>query len=372
MTGIDDYLARWAILRSRAVDARAEGLVIGTGRDLAYLTGYDGQTWERLTAAATSTAPDAGPAQFITPKLEAEGITAVPEVFTFLPWEDSADPVQLVASALPPRGRILVSDGLPSGHLLALQRALPEAEFLALNEALGGVRALKTPAERQALRTVGGLADLVHQQIRNGEVRLVGRSEREVQDDVRDRLLAAGHETVEFVIVASGPNSASPHHHAGDRVIQADEMVLFDFGGSLNGFNSDTTRCVFTGHIPDDVAAAWASLRDAQELAFQAAMPGEPLGNVDLAARTRLGADGYGPEFIHRTGHGIGTEVHEHPYVTSDNDQPIEVGHAFSIEPGIYRVGEWGMRLEDIVVIEDDGPVRCNNTDRDLASIHPN
>ena len=371
MTDLDHYLARWAILRSRAAAARAQGLVIGTGKDLAYLTGHDGQSWERLTAAVTTTAPDAGPAVFITPKLEAEGITAIPEIFTFAPWEDSEDPIQLAASALPAGGRILVSDGLPSHHLLALQRALPEAEFFALNETLGGMRALKTATERQALRTVGGLADIVHDQIRNGEVRLVGRSELEVQADVGNRLLAAGHETVEFVIVASGPNSASPHHHAGDRVIRANEMVLFDFGGSLNGFNSDMTRCVFTGPIPDDVEAAWTSLREAQELAFQAARPGARVGDVDLAARKSLEADGYGPEFIHRTGHGIGTEVHEHPYVTSNNDQAIEVGHAFSIEPGIYRVGEWGMRLEDIVVIEDDGPVRCNNTDRDLVNVGP-
>ncbi len=369
MTDVDDYLERWAVLRSRAVAAGAQGLAIGTGKDLAYLTGHGGQSWERLTAVVAATAPDTGPALFITPKLEAEGITAIPEVFTFAPWEDSDDPIALAVPELPARGRILVSDGLPSQHLLALQRALPGAEFLALNETLGGMRALKTAAERQALRTVGGLVDLVHDQIRNGEVPLVGRSELEVQDDVRRRLLAVGHETVEFVIVASGPNSASPHHHPGDRVIQAHEMVLFDFGGSLNGFNSDMTRCVFTGPIPDDVGDAWASLREAQELAFRAAQPGARLGDVDLAARSSLEAAGYGPEFIHRTGHGIGTEVHEHPYVTSNNDQSIEVGHAFSIEPGIYRVGKWGMRLEDIVVIDDDGPVRCNNTDRDLANV---
>ena len=371
MTDNADYLARWAMLRSRASDAHAQGLIIGTGKDLAYLTGHGGQSWERLTAAVATTAPDAGPALFVTPKLEAEGIAPIPEVFTFAPWDDSEDPIALAASALPAAWRILVSDGLPSQHLLALQRALPDAKFLALNETLGGMRSLKNAAERQALRTVGGLADLVHQQIRDGEVQLIGRSELEVQDDVKDRLLAAGHDTVECVIVASGPNSASPHHHAGDRVIEANEMVLFDFGGSLNGFNSDTTRCVFTGPVPDEVAAAWSSLREAQELAFQAAQPGERLGDVDLAARRSLEEAGYGAEFIHRTGHGIGTEVHEHPYVTSTNDQPIEVGHAFSIEPGIYRVGEWGMRLEDIVVIEDDGPVRCNATDRDLASVGP-
>ena len=195
------------------------------------------------------------------------------------------------------------------------------------------------------------------------------RQELEVKQDIHDRLLAAGHDQVVFIIVASGPNSASPHHHPSDRVIQPNEMVLFDFGGTHKGFNSDMTRCVFTGPVPDDVAAAWTSLVAAQEAAFQAAQPGNRLCDVDAAARTALTVDGYGPEFIHRTGHGIGTEVHEHPYVTGSNETEIVEGNAFSIEPGIYRVGEWGMRLEDIVVIEADGPVRCNTVARKIALV---
>lgn len=369
MNNAQTYLARWQALRQRAAAADANGVVVGGGTDLAYLTGHDGMSYERLTAAVATTGPDAGPALLVTPKLEAERIAQVPEVFSLGPWEDADDPIALAASGLPATGRVLVSDGLASSHLLGLQRALPEVEFLALNETLGGMRAVKTPEERQALRTVGTLADKVHTQIQAGEVPLIGRTEREVEADVRDRLLAAGHDKVVFVIVASGPNSASPHHHPGDRVIEPNEMVLFDFGGLFEGFNSDTTRCVFTGPIPDEVAAAWDSLVNAQELAFQAAQPGNRLQQVDLAARDSLTADGYGPEFIHRTGHGIGTEVHEHPYVTAANESPIQVGNAFSIEPGIYRVGQWGMRLEDIVVIDEDGPVRCNHSNRSLVSV---
>ena len=293
----------------------------------------------------------------------------MPEVFSIRSWEDAEDPITLAAPALPRQGRVLVSDSLATSHLLRLQRALPDVEFLALNETLGGMRAIKTVDEREALHTVGALADKVHIQIREGDMPLVGRTEADVATEVGERLLAVGHDTVEFVIVASGPNSASPHHHPGDRVIEANEMVLFDFGGSFNGFNSDTTRCVFTGPVPDDVAAAWSSLVAAQELAVQAAHVGNRLRDVDLAARNSLTTDGYGPEFIHRTGHGIGTEVHEHPYVMATNETPIEVGNAFSIEPGIYREGEWGMRLEDIVVIEANGALRCNHTDRDLPSV---
>ena len=365
----DDFLQRWEALRSRAVEVGADGVVVGGGSDLQYLTGHDGHSYERLTAAIAKTGAEAGPALLVTPKLEAERIAPMPEVFEIGPWEDADDPVVLAVGALPDAGLVLVSDDLNANHLLALQAARPELTFRALNEALGGMRAVKTPGERQSLRAVGALVDKVHQQIQDGEVRLVGRTELEVKADIHERLLAAGHDQVMFVIVASGPNSASPHHHPGDRVIQANEMVLFDFGGTYNGFNSDMTRCAYTGPIPEDVAAAWASLVAAQEAAFQAAQPGNRLCDVDLAARNALTADGYGPEFIHRTGHGIGTEVHEHPYVTSSNETPIVVGNAFSIEPGIYRVGQWGMRLEDIVVIDDDGPVRCNATKREIASV---
>ena len=369
MNTAQTYLARWQALRTRATAAVADGVVVGGGTDLAYLTGHDGMSYERLTAAVATTGPDAGPALLVTPKLEAERIAQVPEVFSLGPWEDADDPIALAASGLPSAGRVLVSDGLASSHLLGLQRALPEVEFLALNETLGGMRAVKTPEERQALRTVGSLADKVHTQIQAGEVPLIGRTEREVEADVRERLLAAGHDKVVFIIVASGPNSASPHHHPGDRVIEPNEMVLFDFGGLYEGFNSDTTRCVFTGPVPDDVAAAWTSLVAAQEAAFQAARPGNRLCDVDNAAREALTADGYGHEFIHRTGHGIGTEVHEHPYVTGSNTTEIVEGNAFSIEPGIYRVGEWGMRLEDIVVIEADGAVRCNGVKREIVPV---
>ncbi len=364
-----DLLQRWDALRARATDIGADAVVIGGGSDLQYLTGHDGHSYERLTAAIASTAPDAGPALLVTPKLEAERIASAPEVFAIGPWEDAEDPIALAVGALPDAGVVLVSDDLNANHLLAMQNARPGLSFRALNEALGGMRAVKTPAERDALRAVGALADEVHQAIKDGEVPLVGRTELEVKADIHDRLLAAGHDTVVFVIVASGPNSASPHHHPGDRVIQANEMVLFDFGGIAYGFNSDTTRCAFTGPIPDDVAAAWSSLVAAQEAAFQAARPGNRLCDVDGAARSALAKDGYGDEFIHRTGHGIGTEVHEHPYVTGSNETPIVVGNAFSIEPGIYRVGQWGMRLEDIVVIEEDGAVRCNSTVREIASV---
>ncbi len=368
-TTIPEFIARWDALRARARAVGADALVVGGGADLYYLTGHDGHSYERLTAAISLTTSNGPPAVLVTPALEAGRIIAMPEVFETQRWEDEDDPIADAVRTLPETGVALVSDDLQANHLLAMQAARPGVQFRALNETLGGMRSIKTAAERHALRAVGARADIVHQQIQAGEVPLIGRTELEVKADIHDRLLAAGHDRVTFIIVASGPNSASPHHHPGSRVINENEMVLFDFGGTFNGFNSDTTRCVFTGPVPNDVAAAWSSLVAAQEAAFQAAIPGNRLCDVDNAARAALTADGYGPEFIHRTGHGIGTEVHEHPYVTSSNDTEIVEGNAFSIEPGIYRTGAWGMRLEDIVVIEADGPVRCNATKREIVSV---
>ena len=151
--------------------------------------------------------------------------------------------------------------------------------------------------------------------------------------------------------------------------MQPNEIVLFDFGGKHEGYCSDITRCVFTGPIPDDVAATYAILKKAQQAAVDAARPGATLGDVDAAARSVIADAGFGDNFIHRTGHGIGTEVHEQPYVIAGNDEVVAVGHAFSIEPGIYLDGKWGMRLEDIVVILDDGALRCSTTDHDLVEV---
>ena len=183
-------------------------------------------------------------------------------------------------------------------------------------------------------------------------------------------MLNVGHDTVEFIIVASGPNSASPHHHPGERSVGPSEMVLFDFGGTHAGYHSDTTRCVFTGPIPDEVQDAYNVLEAAQQKAVEAACVGSRLCDVDEAARAVIRDAGYGDAFIHRVGHGIGLEVHEQPYVTGGNKQSVRSGHAFSIEPGIYLTDKWGMRLEDIVVIGADGQaIRCNNANRSLVSV---
>jgi Xaa-Pro aminopeptidase len=204
---------------------------------------------------------------------------------------------------------------------------------------------------------------------------LVGRTEHDVAAEIRDRLIAEGHDTAEFAIVASGPHSASPHHEASGRVIRAGEPIVLDIGGPLGGYGSDITRMIWvTGGDdaagPDDeFRRIFELVRDAQSEATGAARPGVIAERVDAVARGIIAAGGYGPQFIHRTGHGIGLEGHEEPYLVEGSGERLRAGMAFSIEPGIYLEVRYGVRLEDIVVCTDDGPVALNRAPLDLLVV---
>lgn len=388
---------RWESVKERLAQAQAQALVITGTSDLMFLCGYEGHSWERITALVISIADDAGEPTLFSPALEVPKI-AVPktsnaqspqastdkaevgapahssqpvmrDLFQVQGWTDDQAPLQMIAENIGDASRVLLSDEMWARDALGLQKLLPNSEFVSFSESLGGLRSIKTPIERDAIAKVGSLADIVATQLQNGEIPLIGRSEADIAQDITERLLAAGHETVEFCIVASGPNSASPHHRASERIVQANEMLLCDFGGKHNGYCSDITRCVYTGEIPQQVADIWRVLQQAQQVAYETAQAGNRLQQVDLAARDIIDQAGYGEYFIHRTGHGIGTEVHEQPYVTASNSDPIKQGHAFSIEPGIYFPDKWGIRLEDIVVIEADGPRRCTVSSHNLVSV---
>ncbi|MDB4102731.1 aminopeptidase P family protein [Acidimicrobiales bacterium] len=367
MTDSNLLESRWAAISARLVKDGADALVLSTGFDLVYLSTYEARASERLTAFVGRPGSNELP-RMIVPKIEMPEVPKT-SAFDVSGWTDDQDPIAMIVELIGDARRVLVSDEMWARYLLRLKAAMPDTEFVSLSDSLGGLRSVKSDSEMQALQTVGGLANSVAAQIQRGDVALVGRTELEIQADVIDRLLAAGHEQVEFCIVASGPNSASPHHNPTERVVQPNEIVLFDFGGKHEGYCSDITRCVFTGPVPSDVAATYATLKKAQQAAVDAARPGATLGDVDAAARSVIADAGFGDNFIHRTGHGIGTEVHEQPYVKAGNDEIVAVGHAFSIEPGIYLDGKWGIRLEDIVVILDDGALRCSTTDHDLVEV---
>jgi Xaa-Pro aminopeptidase len=298
----------------------------------------------------------------------------VGELFSLRPWNETEDPVGVVAGLVGGRRRLGVSDRAWAVALLRLQDALPAATWSPASAVTGPIRAVKDAAEIECLRAAGDAADRVAAQLQAGLIPLVGRTEAEVSADISRRLREEGHERVNFAIVGSGPNSASPHHHAGTRVIGAREVVVCDFGGVLSidggpGYCSDITRTVVTGEPSAELAELYAVLQDAQERAVQAACTGTTCEAVDGVARTAIAAAGYGDCFIHRTGHGIGLEEHEDPYLVEGNDTRLEAGHAFSVEPGIYLAGRFGARLEDIVVATEDGPLALNRVDHGLAVV---
>jgi Xaa-Pro dipeptidase len=253
--------------------------------------------------------------------------------------------------------------------LVDLMPMLPSTQYRRSVDVIGSLRMRKDQAEIDALRAAGAAVDRIAGELHAGRIPLVGRTEAQVSADLSARILAEGHDVVNFAIVAAGENAASPHHHPGSRVIQKNEIVLCDFGGTMNGYCSDITRCVYTGDIASDVAEAYAVLFEAEAAAVKAATIGTPCEEVDAVARRIITAAGFGEYFIHRTGHGIGLDAHEDPYIVSGNSLPLEAGHAFSIEPGIYLPGKWGMRLEDIVVATIDGPDSMNHADHNLIAV---
>jgi Xaa-Pro aminopeptidase len=362
---------RTARVRSRMAEVGVDVALLSVGPDLPYLTGYTAMPLERLTMLVL---PRDGDATLVVPGLEAPRVAERPDVFALRPWGETEDPVAIVAGLVGAAGRVAIGDRTWARFVLDLQAALPGAVFERASGVVGPLRAVKDAAEVAALRRAAEAVDRIAADLQAGKIPLVGRSEADVSADLSRRIVDEGHQHVNFAIVAAGPNAASPHHEAGERVIGPGEVVLCDFGGTmLNaegvGYCSDITRCVHVGEPPAEVAEAYAVLHDAQRAAVAAAVVGTPCELVDATARDAIAAAGYGDRFIHRTGHGIGVEEHEDPYIVAGNDTPLAPGHAFSVEPGIYVPGRFGLRLEDIVVAAVDGPDELNRADHDLAVV---
>jgi Xaa-Pro aminopeptidase len=360
------YLDRLDRVRAAMTEQDIDVLLLSVGHDLPYLSGYHAMPLERLTMLVV---PRDGDATMVIPRLEAPRVVEQPGVFALRPWGETEDPSAIVADLAGPAKAAAVGDQMWARFLVELLPRMAGTEFRRAVDVVGPLRMVKDDAEIEALRAAGAAADRVARQLQAGDIPLVGRTEAQVSADLSARLVAEGHDKVNFAIVAAGENAASPHHHAGSRVIGDDEIVLCDFGGTMAGYCSDTTRCVFTGTPPAEVADAYAVLHEAQQAAVAAAVVGTPCQDVDRAARRIIADAGFGDHFIHRTGHGIGMEEHEDPYIVEGNERPLAAGHAFSVEPGIYVAGRWGMRLEDIVVASDAGPEALNASDHALVSV---
>lgn len=348
-------------MRGSGVDV----LLAGPSADLYYLTGYQALPLERLTLLVL---PAEGEATLVVPQLEApravaSGVGALMEITS---WAETQDPFDAVVHALGRTPRTCaLQDQLWASSVLQLQARLAGARFVAAGEVLRALRAVKTEDEIDRLRAVGRAIDAVHAQV--PALLRAGRSEVEVGRDITELILRE-HDNVEFVIVASGPNGASPHHETSQRVLQHGDPVVVDIGGRLDGYCSDSTRTYVVGGVPTGFTELFAVLQEAQEAAVAAVRPGVAAQDVDRAARRIIADAGYGDLFVHRTGHGIGIEVHEHPYIVEGNTEPLTPGMAFSVEPGIYVPDRYGSRIEDIVVVTDGGCERLNLRPRELVA----
>lgn len=369
VTASDLYpVSRLAAVQEATAKAGLDALLLTPGPDLRYVSGYDAKPLERLTCLVV---PAAAEPYMMVPRLELPAAQASPAArlgLDFVAWDETDDPYRIAARRLGEVARVGLADRMWAMSSLRFRDALPGAEQVLAGSVLRELRMRKSPGEVAALREAGEAIDSVHRQV-PGFLR-AGRTEREVARDIAEAILAAGHDTVDFVIVASGPNGASPHHEVSDRVIQPGEPVVVDIGGQLhNGYCSDSTRTYSLGEPPADFAAFYEVLRRAQAAACDAVRPGVPCESIDAAAREIIAEAGYGEYFIHRTGHGIGIETHEEPYIVAGNGEPMEAGFAFSVEPGIYLPGRHGARIEDIVVCTESGGERLNTTTRELVIV---
>jgi Xaa-Pro aminopeptidase len=364
----DDFAARRVQAADAAEEAGLAGLLMTPGPDLLHLTGYAPVAiTERITMLVI---PVRGDPRMIVPKLERPDAENAPGVagLQLVDWVDGSDAYETTARLLIGTGRYAISDSAWAMHLLGLQGQLPESSYVSLTSGLPMLRAVKDAAEVERLAAAAAAADRAYERIL--AVRFAGRRETEVAADLAGLLRQFGHSQVDFTVVGSGPNGANPHHQIGERVIQEGDMVVLDFGGLKYGYGSDTTRTVHVGAPTDEERDVHEIVCRAQQAGFEAVQPGIECQDVDRAARAVITEAGYGEYFVHRTGHGIGMTTHEPPYMVEGERLPVRPGMCFSIEPGIYLPGRFGVRIEDIVTVTPDGAGRrLNETPHELRIV---
>ena len=338
-------------IREAVRDAGADALWVHPALDFRYLTGLAPIAMERPTALVILAdgvrvlAPE-----MLAPELAIEGAELAA-------WSDGDGPEAAIARVLDGVSRCLIEPDLPSGTAFALRAARPGLDLALDPGVLSGLRELKAPDELDQLRAAGREADAAMAWVARAD--LDGRSERWLALELQMRFLRGGIEPYADYVIASGPNGALPHHETGATPISAGAPLLTDFGCVVGGYYSDMTRV----HLPADpgeAAEAYALVRAAHDAVIAGLEPGLPCHEADRLARDVIEAAGYGERFIHRTGHGVGLEIHEEPYLRPGNPAPLQVGHVFSVEPGIYVPGRFGVRYENLVHLGADGPELLN------------
>jgi len=351
-------------VQSRLDAADTDVLALTPGRDWYYLTGVDAEQSDRLQLLVV---PADGEPTVVVPTLEAASVRNawIEDVRT---WDDDEGPWAVLGpllDALSP-SRLLLADRMWTQYALAVRERLPDAEVGLASEVLSPLRRIKDDRELDALRAAGNAADATMRDVRGLGADAVGMTEVELAGFVEERLEAHGGTGVAFeTIVAAGANGADPHHASGDREVAAGDPVVLDFGTRVDAYPSDQTRTVvFDGEPSEAFRRVHDVVREAQSRAVAAVEPGVTAGAVDRAAREVIEDAGYGEEFVHRTGHGVGLDVHEAPDIVAGSETTLEPGMVFSVEPGVYRSERFGVRIEDLVVVTGDGVARLNHTDR--------
>ena len=363
----EDFARRMGRAADQADAAGLTGVLVTPGPDLVYLAGYAPVAiTERLTLLALQKGRE--PAM-VLPSLERPDAESAPSggAIALTDWVDGTDPFAKFAPVLDSLGTYAISDSAWALQLLGLQQALPDTHYVSMTAALPMLRAIKDAEELDRLAAAGAAADACFEAIL--EVRFAGRRETEVAADLAQLLIDHGHSQVDFTVVGSGPNGANPHHEAGDRTIEDGDMIVLDFGGLKDGYGSDTSRTIHVGEPTEQEREVYEIVRAAQQAGFEAVRPGVSCQDIDRACRRVITEAGYGEQFLHRTGHGIGVTTHEPPYMVEGETQPLQPGMCFSIEPGIYLADRFGVRIEDIIAVTEDGGRRLNATTHEMQIV---
>jgi Xaa-Pro aminopeptidase len=358
-----DHAGRVNRLQSLMGDSGVDVMLLSVGPDLPYFIGYEAMPTERLTVLVV---PVAGDPVLFVPRLEAPRVE--PGGFELRPWDETDSPVEMATSVVSAPARVAVGDHMWSVFMTRFLAVWSDASWLPASEITSELRIRKDPQEIDLLRAAAHGIDRVMARL-PADVHFAGRTERDVARDLADLTVEEGHDAAEFGIVASGPNGASPHHHPGDRVIEEGDLVVCDFGGRWGGYFSDSTRTFVVGEASAEQIEVHSVVLSANQAGRDAVRAEVTCEEVDRAAREVIDSAGFGEYFVHRTGHGIGLEVHEHPYIVEGDSRPLEAGMTFSIEPGIYLPGRFGVRIEDIVVCTESGVETLNQAQRGPVSV---
>ncbi len=366
MTSSDLFSERLSGLQTEMAQQGVDLVAIAPTPNMRYLIGFAPMMDERLCALLVGVEST----RLLIPELNADQVEAHTGMST-LRWSDADGPLKELAEALDGLGievgAVFAADNtMRADSLILLQELVKPKQSLAAGNVMTPLRIRKSDQEIELMARSAVLADAAL--LAGAEACRPGVSERQVGDTIARAFREGGAERVDFVIVASGPNGAFPHHETGDRRLESGDTIIIDIGATLDGYKSDISRVVQLGEPTAEVLELYEAVLEANRRGRQAAVPGAQAYEVDLAARKSLEEAGLGVYFTHRTGHGLGLEEHEPPWITSKSQTQLEPGMVFSVEPGVYIPGKFGIRIEDIIVITEGESRNLTGLDHEMIA----